>query len=337
MSTNRQWVLARRPTGSVATTDFERTETERPSIEEGQVLVRNLCVSFDPAMRGWMTDQKSYLPPVGIGEVMRASTAGQVVESKHPDFATGDLVQGIGGWQDYAALDPSGGRLMKLPPGISLEQSLSVFGITGLTAYFGMLDVCRPKEGDVVLVSGAAGATGSVAGQIAKAKGCRVVGIAGGPDKCRWLTNEAHFDAAIDYKAQDVRKTVAELCPKGIDAFFDNVGGDALEAALANLRRGARIALCGAISRYNMTALPPGPSNYTNLIIQRASMQGFLVLDHLHRATEAIAELAQWVGSGDIVYRVDVQEGFDAIPETLLRLFTGANFGKQLLKLDDPQ
>ena len=334
MSTNRQWVLARRPQGAVQTTDFERKEDSVPALEDGQVLVRNRFVSFDPAMRGWMTDQKSYLPPVEIGAVMRASTAGEVVESKSPEFSKGDNVMGLGGWQEFCVSDPKSGSLRKIPEGITMEQSLSVFGITGLTAYFGMLDIGEPKEGDVVLVSGAAGATGSVAGQIAKLKGAaKVVGIAGGPGKCRWLTEEAHFDAAIDYKAEDLGARVRELCPQGIDVYFDNVGGDPLEAALANIRRHARIVLCGAVSRYNAEVLPPGPRNYTNLLIQRGKMQGFIVLDHLHRAPSAITELAGWVNAGKIAYRVDVQEGFERIPETFLRLFTGANFGKQLLRL----
>jgi NADPH-dependent curcumin reductase CurA len=336
MSTNRQWVLSRRPNGAVTVDHFQQKESELAPLVDGQVLVRNRFLSFDPAMRGWITDRKSYLPPVEIGAVMRAGTAGEVVESKHPDFAAGDRVQGMGGWQEFAVIAPGRGMLSKIPDGITMEQSLSVFGITGLTAYVGMLDICQPTEGDVVLVSGAAGATGSVAGQIAKIKGAStVVGIAGGPDKCRWLTEHAHFDAAIDYKAQDVRTQVAQLCETGIDAFFDNVGGATLEAALGNLRRGARIALCGAISGYDVSSPPPGPRNLANLIVQRASMRGFIVLDHLDRATTAIAEMAQWVQAGDIAYRVDVQRGFANIPATFLRLFAGANFGKQLLQLED--
>lgn len=338
MTTNRQWVLKNRPDELVQDDTFEMLESEAPSPGEGEFLVRNLMLSFDPTQRAWLNDVMGYVPPVQIGEVMRASGVGQVVESNHSEYAVGDLVQGGFGWQDYMATDGGGMfPVRKVPPGITPNAALSIFGITGLTAYFGVLDVGEPKSGDVVLVSGAAGATGSVAGQIAKALGCDVVGIAGGEEKCRWLTKEAHYDAAIDYKSDDMGAKIRELCPKGIDVYFDNVGGETLDHALANLALGARVALCGAISTGYGTAEMQGPKNYMQLVIQRARMEGFLVLDYMDRAGEAIGKLAEWVQAGKISYLEDVAEGLENAPQTLNRLFTGANFGKQLLEIAKPE
>ena len=249
----------------------------------------------------------------------------------------GDKVQGTFGWQEYAISDGKGIlNATIIPEGASLTAPLSVFGITGLTAYFGLLDVGQAKEGDTVLVSGAAGSTGSIAAQIAKLKGCRVIGVAGGAEKCRWLTEEAKIDAAIDYKSANMAEVIPELCPEGIDVIFDNVGGEFLDTALMNINQSARIAICGAISGYNNETPAPGPSNYTALIIQRARMEGFIVLDYMDRFPEAIAELMQWVQEGKIVYQEDIQEGIENAPDTLLRLYTGKNIGKQLLKIADP-
>ncbi len=339
MNTNRQWVLAKRPHGMVTKDNFEYQEAPIPEPEDGQVLVRNLMLSFDPTQRGWMEDRDSYLPPVGIGEVMRAGSVGQVENSRHPDFNAGDLVQTTGGWQDFLVADPATGPmgLSKLPPGVTPAMALGVLGVTGLTAYWGLLDLGAPKAGETVLVSGAAGATGSVAGQIARIKGCRVIGIAGGPDKCAWLKEEARFDDVIDYKSEDVDARIGELCPKGIDVFFDNVGGDILEAALNHLALRARIVLCGGISAYNATEAVPGPPNLMNLVIMRARMEGFIILDYMDRALEAITDLVGWIQSGELVHREDIQEGFENIPDTLNRLFTGKNIGKQLLKIADPR
>ena len=328
--TNRQWLLARRPAGMVSEGDFELSRTALPTPGEGQLLVRNRWLAFEPAMRGWIEDKPNYIPPVPIGDVMRGMAVGEVVESRHEGYAAGDLVMGMMGWQEWALGDAS---LRKLPAGTDPRLALSLLGITGLTAYFGLLEVGQLKPGDVVVVSGAAGATGSVVGQIAKLKGCRAVGIAGGASKCRWLTEKAGFDAAIDYKNEDVGERLDALCPDGIDVFFDNVGGPILDEALGRIARGARVVICGAISAYNLEKRPPGPSNYYRIVAQRARMQGFVVIDYLPRAAEAIADLMSWVAEGKISWEADVQHGFENAPKTLLRLYSGANFGKQLLEL----
>jgi len=339
VNVNRQWVLEKRPFGMVGKDNFEYREVPIPQPGDGEVLVRNLYLSFDPTQRGWMEDRESYLPPVGIGEVMRAGSVGQVAESRHPDFNAGDLVQTTGGWQDFVVAAPNRGPmgLNKLPPGVTPVMALGVLGVTGLTAYFGLLDLGKPQAGETVLVSGAAGATGSVAGQIARIRGCRVIGIAGGAEKCDWLREVAQFDDVINYKSEDVDRRIGELCPKRVDVFFDNVGGTILEAALNHINMRARIVLCGGISAYNATEPVPGPSNLMNLVVMRARMEGFIVLDYMDRAGEAAMELAGWVQSGELVHREDVQEGFENIPDTLNRLFTGKNIGKQLLKIADPQ
>ena len=331
---NRQWRLASRPTGLVDESNFRWTEEDAPSPKDGEVLVRTLTLSMDPTQRGWMA-RDTYLPAVAIDAVMRSTGGGRVVESRHPNFAPGDVVTGMLGWQDYAVLPGAGiSAPMKVPPGVALPLALSTLGITGLTAYFGLLDVGRPAPGDTVVVSGAAGATGSVAAQIAKIKGCRAIGIAGGKDKCDWLTREAGLDAAIDYKSEDVGARLRELCPKGIDVYFDNVGGDILDRALARLARRGRVVLCGGISQYDAD-VPVGPKNYMNLIVQRGRMEGFLITDYIPRFGDAIRELAGWVTSGKLKDRVDVQEGLENAPRTLQRLFTGANVGKQLLHVAD--
>ena len=338
MNTNRQWLLAKRPFGVVTKENFEYAETPIPEPGGDEVLVRNLYLSFDPTQRGWMEDRESYLPPVQLGEPMRAGSIGQVVESNNPEFQKGDLVQTTGGWQDFIVAAPGQGvlGLSKIPDGVPPEMMLSVLGVTGLTAYFGLLDLGEPKSDETVLVSGAAGATGSVAGQIAKLKGCRVVGIAGGIDKCRWLAEEAGFDEVIDYKNEDVNTRLAETCPGKIDVYFDNVGGEILEAALNHINMRARVVLCGGISGYNATEPLPGPSNLMNLVVMRARMEGFIVIDYMDRAGEAVAQLMNWIQAGELKYQVDMQEGFENIPDTLNRLFTGQNLGKQLLKIADP-
>lgn len=339
MMTNRQWLLAKRPHGLVGPDNFEYVENPVPEPGDGEVLVRNLYLSFDPTQRGWMVDRESYLPPVKIGEPMRAGSVGQVAASNDPAFAAGDLVQTSGGWQDYVVVKPGAqglGSLNRVPDGVSPEMMLSVLGVTGLTAYWGLLDIGEPKAGETVLVSGAAGATGSVAGQIARIKGCRVVGIAGGPEKCAWLRAEAGFDDVIDYKNEDVDARIGETCPDKVDVFFDNVGGDILEAALNHINLRARVVLCGAISGYNATEPVPGPSNLLNLAIMRARMEGFIIVDYMDRAREAVTELVGWLQDGELTYEVDVQEGFENIPATLQRLFTGQNRGKQLMRIADP-
>jgi NADPH-dependent curcumin reductase CurA len=334
--TNRQWRLATRPTGMLQESCFLLTEEPAPSVTaDGEVLVRNLVLSMDPTQRGWMA-RDTYLPAVKIGDVMRSGAAGRVVESRDPGFAVGDVVMGMLGWQDYALVKPaSGSMLNKLPPGVPLELAMSTLGLTGITAYFGLLEVGKPKAGETVVVSGAAGATGSVVGQIARIQGCRAIGIAGGKDKCDWLVKEAHFDAAIDYKSEDVAARLKELCPKGIDVYFDNVGGDILDAALGQLAMRGRVVLCGAIATYNDTELRPGPKNYLNLLLKRGRMEGFIVMDYMPRALEAVMQLWQWVREEKIADRVDVQQGFENAPKTLRRLFEGKNEGKQLLRIAD--
>jgi NADPH-dependent curcumin reductase CurA len=320
----------------VQATDFTWVEEPVPTVGPGQVLVRNLYLSMDPTQRGWMA-RDTYIPAMAVGDVVRSSGVGQVVGSRHDGFRQGDLVRGGVGWQDYLLTDGGGPLpLVKLPAGVDIPLAMSVLGLTGITAYFGLLEVGRPEKGETVVVSGAAGATGSVAGQIAKIRGCQVVGIAGGPEKCGWLTGEAGFDAAIDYKAERVDRRLRELCPNGIDVFFDNVGGEILDAALANLAMRGRVVICGAISGYNEKAPPPGPRNYLSLLVQRGRMEGFIILDYMDRAAEAVSALSQWVREGKIRHQEDIQEGLENAPATLLRLFEGKNRGKQLLKIADP-
>ena len=331
---NRQWLMRERPRGMVQESNFEYREQPIPEVGAGEVLVQNLYLSFDPTFRGQMEDRPNYVPPMQIGDIMRGGSAGKIVKSDHPDFQIGDLVSGAGGWQDYFI--PNTADLMsisKISQGISIPNALSIYGITGLTAYFGLLDVGQPVPGDTVLVSGAAGATGSVVGQIAKIKGCQVVGIAGGPEKCAWLTDEANFDAAIDYKSEHVYKRIRELCPQGVNVYFENVGGEILEAALGCLAQKARVVLCGGISAYNSDQAPAGPKNLLSLIGTRSRMEGFLVLDYADRFPQAVKEMSHWMDEGRLVSLEDIQEGFENAPKTFIRLFTGQNLGKQMLKL----
>jgi len=336
---NRQWLLAARPQGLIKESDFKWNETTVPSLKDGELLVRNLAFSFDPTQRGWMS-MDTYIPAIPIGQVMRASTLGQVVESRKQGFAKGDLVQGLFGWEDYTVTDGAGlFQLEKFPKGTDPLVALSLLGITGLTAYFGTLSVGLPKAGETFVVSGAAGATGSVAGMIAKIKGCRVIGIAGGKQKCDWLVKEAGYDGAIDYKNENVGEALAKHCPKGIDVYFDNVGGDILEQVLERLAFRARVVLCGAISTYNEAAgvAAHPPRNYFRLIFNGARMEGFLVFHFAQQYPQARAELAKWLAEGKIKNQIDLQRGLENAPKTIIRLFTGANFGKQLLTLGSPE
>ena len=328
---NHRFTLAARPVGMVKASDFAYEEEELREPGDGEFVVKNRYISLDPAMRGWMNEGKSYIRPVAIGEVMRAGAVGQVVESKHPRFPVGSHVLGTFNMQEYAisngeAVTPVDPRVAPLP------VMLSTLGMPGLTAYFGLLDIGKPVAGQTVVVSGAAGAVGSVVGQIAKIHGCRAVGIAGGADKCRYLT-ELGYDAAIDYKAGDVRDALRQHCPQGLDVFFDNVGGDILDAALTRLALRARIVICGAISQYNNTAPVKGPSNYLSLLVNRASMTGMVVVDYTARFPAAIAEMAQWMAAGKLRSREDIVRGLDQFPHALLKLFTGENHGKLMLEL----
>ena len=331
---NRQWIYATRPDGPVGVGNFEYRETDIPEPGDGQALARLCYLSFEPAMRTWLEDFITYMPPVPLGTPMLAPGVSQVVASNTPALKEGDLVSGMMSWQDYEVV---GEQTRVVPPGTPIPVMLGPLGGTGLTAYIGLLDIGRTQSGETVLTSGAAGATGSVAAQIARIKGCRSVGIAGGVDKCRWLLEEARLDAAIDYKNENVGARLAELCPDGVDVYFDNVGGDMLETVMNHMAQGGRIASCGAISTYNQGMRRSGPSNMFQIIEKRLTIQGFVMFDHMDRVPAASADLGQWVAEGEIAFQTDIQDGFDNIPTTFLRLFSGANQGKQLLKVRDPE
>ncbi len=329
--TNRQILLRERPTGAVADHHFELVEMPAPEIGDGEALVRTLYLSIDPTIKGWI-ERDTYLPAVPVGDVVRSGGIGEVIESRSPAFQEGDLVFGTVGWQEYSVAGP-GTMATPVPKSVDPTDALSIFGITGMTAYFGMTDIGRPQEGETVVVSGAAGATGSVAGQIAKILGCRVVGIAGTEAKCAWLTDDLGFDAAIDYKREDVAERLRESCPKGVDVFFDNVGGPILDAVLAQINLRARVVVCGAISQYEDFDDVYGPKNYINLISSRARMEGFVILDYLDRFAEGAAQLGQWLAEGRLRYRKTVVDGLENAPQALMRLFTGDHDGKVMVKV----
>jgi NADPH-dependent curcumin reductase CurA len=329
--TNRQWRLERRPEGQFRDDDVTLDEQPIPEPGDGEALVRVRYLSMDPTLRGQMV-QDGYVPKMELGSVVRGLGIGEVVASNDDRYAEGDLVTGMTGWQEWAIADEGDRRMQVLPEGTDPLDAIGLFGPTGLAAYFGMLRVGEPVEGDTVLVSGAAGATGSVAGQIAKAHGCRVVGTAGSDEKCRAVVEEYGFDACINYRDEDLRARVRETCPDGIDVFFDNVGGDVLEVALNNLALHARIVICGAISQYDGGA-PRGPRNYMQLVIRRAKMQGFLVFDFADEYQQAISDLARWVNEGRLRADVDVIEGFAQVPTAFRRLFTGDKRGKNAVRL----
>ena len=329
---NRKFKLVQRPIGMVKREDFEFSQDPLAELSEGQFLIKNLYVSLDPAMRGWMNDAKSYIPPVGLGEVMRAGAIGVIQDSKNPAFAVGEHVVGMFGVQEYALSDGKG--VTKVNPDLApLPAYLGVLGMPGMTAYFGLLEVGEYKEGDIVVVSGAAGAVGSVVGQIAKLKGSRVVGIAGGAEKCRHVVEELGFDACIDYKHENVKTALKQHCPKGVDLYFDNVGGEILDDVLTQIRMRARIVICGAISQYNNTQPVKGPSNYLALLVNRATMRGMVVFDHAARYSEAARDMAGWIKAGKLKHHEDIVEGIETFPETLLKLFKGENLGKLLIKV----
>jgi NADPH-dependent curcumin reductase CurA len=328
---NIQVCLAARPVGMPVESDWDIRHSAVPEAQDGQFVAEVLYVSLDPAMRGWMNDARSYIEPVAIGAVMRAGGVARVTESKHDGFKVGDHVFGMTGVQQFFASD--GKDIQKVDPRIApLPTYLGVLGMTGLTAYFGLLEVAALKEGDIVVVSGAAGAVGSVVGQIAKIKGCRVVGIAGGREKCDYLVNELGFDAAVDYKNDDLHKALRAHCPKGVDVFFDNVGGDTLNTVLPMMRMHGRIAICGAISQYNNTTPVKGPSNYMSLLVSRARMEGFVVFDFAKRYPEGIQAMAGWLAEGKLLSKDQIEDGIENFPSVLLKLFTGGNFGKLILK-----
>ncbi len=330
---NAQCRLAARPVGLPQASDWSYVEEPAPEPGEGKFRVQVEYLSLDPAMRAWMNPGRSYVPPVEIGEVMRAAGIGRVIDSRHPDYDVGEQVYGVFGVQRYAISDGSGVTRVDttLAPA---PVHLGVLGISGLTAYFGLLDIGKPEPGQTVVVSGAAGSVGNIVGQIARIKGCRAIGIAGGPDKCRWLVEELGFDAAIDYKAGELRSQLKASAPDGVDVFFDNVGGEVLEEVLRRLARGARVVISGAVSQYNATEAPRGPANYMQLLVTRSSMTGFVIFDYADRYGEGVAQLAQWLEGGELRSREDVVQGdIDQFPDVLLRLFRGENTGKLVLAL----
>jgi NADPH-dependent curcumin reductase CurA len=333
--TNHQFRLAARPVGLPKRSDWNYVEEPVRDPGPGEVLVKTLYLSLDPAMRGWMNEGRSYVAPVGIGDVMRAGGAGRVIASGNSAFAVGDHVTGVLGAQEYALIGADAAKgLTKVDPKlVPLPVYVGALGVTGLTAYFGLLEVGQAKAGDTVVVSGAAGATGMVAGQIAKIKGCRAVGIAGGPEKCNYIVKELGFDAAIDYKNENVIDGLRKNCPQGVNVYFDNVGGEILDAVLTHLARGARVVLCGAISQYNSTTGIRGPSNYLSLLVSSARMEGFIVFNYQARYSEAAREMAGWMMAGKLKSKEDIVGGFQTFPDTLLKLFRGENTGKLLIKV----
>jgi NADPH-dependent curcumin reductase CurA len=334
--TNHQVRLASRPVGLPTRANWSFTSESVAEPGPGGVLVKTLYLSLDPAMRGWMNEGKSYIEPVAIGAVMRAGGVGRVMASRNPGFAVGDYVNAGLDVQEYClipeeAIKRSG--IFKIDPSLGLTPWLNVLGMPGMTGYFGLLEVGRPKAGETVVVSGAAGAVGQTVGQIAKLKGCRVVGIAGGKAKCDWVVKELGFDACIDYKNGDVRAGLKEHCPKGVDIYFDNVGGEILDLVLAKITRGARVIICGAISQYNNTAPVKGPANYLSLLVNRARMEGIVVFDYADRYPLGVAEMAGYLKDGTMKSKEDVVDGLEKFPETLLKLFNGENFGKLVLQV----
>ncbi len=333
---NRQWLLRSRPVGLIQESDFDMIESSIPELKTGEFLIQNLYLSLDPTNRGWMNPVETYVPPVKLGSVMRGIGLGIVKESNNAEFKAGDIVTGLLGWQDYFVSDGSG-WMTKIPSfsNVPLSAYLNLFGMIGLTAYFGLMDIGKPKEGETLVISAAAGAVGSLVGQIGKIQDCRVIGIAGTEEKCNWLTQTLEFDAAINYKTESVFNRLKELAPEGIDIFFANVGGKILDAALGNLRLHARIILCGLISQYNATERVPGPYNFPNILTKRATVTGFIVTDYFKRMDEAFKNLYSWYAKGRLHYREEIIDGLENAPKSLNKLFDGSNKGKLIIKISE--
>lgn len=331
---NRRIVLSARPRGLVDDTVVREELAEVPEPGDGEALARVRWLSIDPTIRTWMDDRPGYLPPIAVGDVVRGAGIAEIVESRSARYTVGDLVYGMTGWQDYTLASEGDDAMQVLPTGVEPGTALNVFGVNGMTAWFGLLEVGALQHGDTVVVSGAAGATGSLVGQIARLRGAhRVVGIAGTPEKCEWLTGTLGFDAAVDYRHEDVAAALRRHCPKGIDLYFDNVGGEILDICLGQLAMRGRVVLCGAISQYNATQRPSGPANVVNLIPRRGRMEGFIILDYVERFAGAQLELAGWLAEGKLVHAEHVVEGLERAPEALNMLFTGANIGKVVVKV----
>ena len=330
---NRVWRLRKRPVGMVGDDVLSLEQEAIPEPGDGQLLMRLNYLSLDPTNRIWMSDMDQYMPPVALGDPMRGVVCGTVVESKHPGFAAGDIVSGLGTWADYQVGVP--GMLNKMPPlgSVSVADAFGLMAVVGPTAYFGLMDLGAPKAGETVVVSAAAGAVGSIVGQIAKIQGCRAVGLAGSDEKCRWIVEDLGFDAAINYKTEDVAAALKRTCPQGIDVYFDNVGGDILDACLKQMNLFGRIPTCGLISQYNATGEVPGPKNYPMILMQRLKVQGFIVLDYAARYPEAIGALGQWLQSGQLKFRVDMHDGLENAVKTLRKLYTGENQGKLMVRV----
>lgn len=328
---NGVWRLRKRPQGMIADDVLSLEQEAIPEPAEGQFLFRMNYLSLDPTNRIWMSDMDQYMPPVALDDPMRGVVCGTIVKSRHPDFATGDVVSGLGVWADYQVGTPATLGKMQLPAGVSVADAFGLFAVVGPTAYFGLLDLGTPKAGETVVVSAAAGAVGSIVGQIAKLKGCRAVGLAGSDAKCRWIVDDLGFDAAINYRTENVAEALRRTCPDGIDIYFDNVGGEILDACLKQMNLQGRIPTCGLISQYNAREEVPGPRNYPMILMQRLKVQGFIVLDYANRYPEAIAALVQWLGEGKLKFKVDMHEGMENAVRTLRKLYTGENTGKLML------
>lgn len=334
--TNTAWVLKRRPVKAVAAGDLELVNPPVPPVGTDEVLIRNVYLSLDPTNRLWMSDRDQYMPPVEAGAVMRGITIGVVEESNSDRFTRGEFVMPAdGGWQKYVVADARAIGRVRRRDDVPLTTHLSVLGMTGMTAYFGLIDVCRPQPGETLVVSAAAGAVGSVVGQIAKIKGCRVVGIAGGAEKCRWLVDDLGFDGAIDYTSQDVGAALDRLCPNGIDMSFENVGGTIMDAVFARLNTYGRMALCGMISSYNDEGPLPGPTDFGRILMRRLTVRGFIVIDYLPCAREALESLGSWVAEGRIRWKDHVVDGLEQAPDALGRLFRGDHNGKLIVRVSE--
>ena len=335
-ATNLQFRLAARPVGLPKPSDWQQVREPVRAIADGEIVVKTLYLSLDPAMRGWMNEGKSYIRPVAIGETMRAAGVGVVVASKSPKFAVGDTVSGVPGVQEYwtGAADDRAAAFFKIDPRLApLPTWLNALGMPGMTGYFGLIESGQPKAGETVVVSGAAGAVGMTVGQVARHLGCRVVGIAGGKEKCDFVVNELGFDACIDYKNSSVKDGLKEHCPQGVDVYFDNVGGEILDTVLTRINKKARIVICGAISQYNSTTPVKGPANYLSLLVNRARMEGIVVFDYADRYHLGVAAIAKWIKEGSFKSREDIVDGLEKFPDALLMLFEGKNFGKLVLKV----